>query len=92
MSLRHVSRHAKQESKQWIGSGWRHLKDALLRILDREREMLRLRVSNGMMSEARQSDAVEYDELLKHARELSEKVRQLEVERDAWRAAAPKES
>jgi hypothetical protein len=87
MSLFNVQRDATQEPKPYIGAGWKKLKLSLLRIFDREREMIRLRVAMGMMSEARQSDASEYREMREGARLLSERVRQLEEERAAWRDA-----
>jgi hypothetical protein len=62
-----------------------------LRWFDRERELVRLRITCGMMSEARKADAAEYHEMLEssranHAR-MKERIEQLEHERDAWRAA-----
>ena len=87
MSLYSVRNNMEQEPKPYIGAGWKKLKAALLRIFDSEREMIRLRVAMGMMSEARQSDAAEYREAFDRCRELSERVRQLEHERDEWRSA-----
>ena len=87
MSLFNVQRDATQEPKPYIGAGWKKLKRSLLRIFDREREMIRLRVAMGMMSEARQSDAAEYQEMREGARRLVEQVRKLEEERAAWREA-----
>jgi hypothetical protein len=71
MSLFSVQRHEEQEPKPWIGAGWKWLRRSLLRIFNREREMVRLRVAMGMMSEARQSDAREYEEMLQANRGLS---------------------
>jgi hypothetical protein len=83
MSLYDVQRTAQQPSKVYLG---RRLAAAITRWFDRERELIRLRVAMGMMSEARQSDAREHAEMFQRCRELAERVRQLEVERDAWRS------
>ncbi len=85
MSLLNAERDAKKKPMPYIGAGWNRLRDAILRAFDREREMIRLRVAMGMMSEARQSDAREYHETFEECRRLNERVRQLEEERAAWR-------
>lgn len=87
MSLYDVPRTAAQPPR-FLKARWLDLRHAVRRWFDRERELVRLRVTVGMMAEARQGDAAEYHEFFERSRFLSERVRQLEEERDAWRNAS----
>jgi len=49
---------------------WASLKAVASRWLDRERELISLRNTVGMMSEARRSDAAEYHEMVDLIREM----------------------
>lgn len=86
MSLYDV-KQAEAKPARFLSARWRHIRAAIFRWFDRERELIRLRVTFGMMSEARRRDAAEYREMSEQCRVLAERVKQLEHERDAWRAA-----
>lgn len=86
MSLYDV-KNAETKPARFVLARWRHVRAAIFRWFDRERELVRLRVAFGMMSEARQRDAAEYREMSERCRALNEQVKQLEHERDVWRAA-----
>lgn len=59
------------------GTFWRNLKDVFKRWIDRERELMSLRNTVGMMSEARQADAAEYDAMRDLNMEMREDAKRL---------------
>lgn len=84
MSLAGVPNHAEMP-KRFLSCRWRDIRAAIWRWFDRERELVRMRVATGMMAEARYRDAEEFHTMLERNRFLSERVQQLEHERDEWR-------
>ncbi|TAK82095.1 MAG: hypothetical protein EPO20_22655 [Betaproteobacteria bacterium] len=86
MSLYDVKK-AETDPPRFLSARWRHIRAAIFRWFDRERELIRLRVTFGLISEARRRDAAEYREMHEQCRALNERVKQLEHERDVWRAA-----
>ena len=88
MSLHNFQQHI-AEQHPFIRARWRDIRAAVTRWFDRERELVRLRISFGMMAEARAADAKEFHEFLERGQGLSDRIRQLEEERDAWRQSRP---
>lgn len=60
------------------GPFWKNLRALVRRWLDRERELVSLRNAVGMMSEARRSDADEYQQMVNVTREMRADVVRLQ--------------